>query len=207
MTEQANRREFFRAHDNLFLEYRVLSDEEETDLFHKKSAAAIQNEPDANLCEIEQIISVHIDRIRQNLPDVAACLSALDRKLDYIRQLKFPMPMDSVYVSNKHHVNISAGGIAFMVEKPVNQGDMMEIRITLPSNQASLLLYGTVIHAEPERQNTNLIRVGIKFQHLGENEQDMLVQYSLARERELLRKKSAAVHEGTNNSPDKEGAG
>ncbi|MCK5334711.1 MAG: PilZ domain-containing protein [Gammaproteobacteria bacterium] len=200
MEQNKEQRQFLRAYENIHLEFRVLSDSEEVDLFHKISVKNSFNETEAELGEIIRIINMHIENIKRTSPEIAACLSALDRKVDLLRQLKFPLQIDKVSKAANHHVNISAGGLSFLTNEKIETGKILELKITLlPGNQI-LDVYGTVVHtefAEKEDHHTisSLIRVGVKFQHLTEAEQDIIVQYGLLRERERIQEVNNKTNE------------
>ncbi len=193
MKHPEEKREFLRAYENIYLEYRVLSDSEEADLFHKMSIRNSAIESDPKLGEIIRVINMHIASIQKTSPEIAACLSALDHKIDLLRQLKYPLHTEIIFNEPNHHVNISAGGLSFLSEKIIKTGNILELKITLPPENHFLNIYGTVIHTEhvkADKDNTDLelSRIGIKFHHLTETERDILVKYSLARERESIQK-------------------
>lgn len=184
------KREFLRAYENIYLEYRVLSDYEEAELFHKMSIKNSVIESDPELGEIIRVINMHIASIQKTSPEIAACLSAIDHKIDLLRQLKYPLQIERIFNEPNHHVNISAGGLSFLSKENIKTGNILELKIKLPNNTYVFGVYGTVIHTAIEKDNNNadLTRIRLKFHHLKEAERDILVQYSLAREREYIQK-------------------
>ena len=191
MKHPDEKREFLRAYENIYFEYRVLSDNEEADLFHKMSIRNSAAESEPELGEIIRIINTHIASIQKTSPEIAACLSALDHKIDLLRQLKYPLQTERIFNDPNHHVNISAGGLSFLTSENIKTGNILELKITLPPENHALKVYGTVIHTEhtkADKDNTKLElnRIGVKFHHLTETERDTLVQYSLVRERESI---------------------
>ncbi len=191
MNNLEEKREFLRAYENIYLEFRVLSDSEEADLFHKMSIKSSAIETDSELSEIIRVINIHIESIQKSSPEIAACLSALEHKIDLLRQLKYPLHTERIHNEPNHHVNISAGGLSFLTAEKIKTGNILELKLTLTPESHFLNIYGTVIHTDhtkAEKDNTDLElnRIGVKFHHLTEAERDTLVQYSLARERESI---------------------
>ena len=200
MTNHEDKREFLRAHENIYLEFRVLSDSEEADLFHKMSIKSSAIETDSELNEIIRVINIHIESIQKSSPEIAACLSALDHKIDLLRQLKYPLHTERIHNEPNHHVNISAGGLSFLTTEKIKTGNILELKLILTPDSHFLNIYGTVIHTDhtkTDKDNTNLElnRIGVKFHHLTEAERDTLVQYSLTRERELIQKNKSSSQE------------
>lgn len=191
MTQNKEQREFLRAYNNVYLQYRVLTDSEETNFFHKLSRENALHENETELCEILRTINIHIEKIKRTEPEIAACLSAIDRKIDLIRTLQNPSHENIKSEEHTHHVNISAGGISFLTKENIKVGKVLELKITLPKSNDVLDIYGTVIHTEyteldEQETREKLTRTGVKFDHLTESEQDLLVQYSLDKERENI---------------------
>lgn len=170
MKHSEEKREFFRAYENIYLEYRVLSDSEEADLFHKMSIKSTAMETNPELCEIIRVINMHIESIQKSSPEIAACLSALDHKIDLLRQLKYPLQIERIHNEPNHHVNISAGGLSFLTKDNIKTGNILELKITLTPESHFLNIYGTVIHTEhakADKDNTDLElnHIGVKFHH------------------------------------------
>jgi hypothetical protein len=84
-------------------------------------------------------------------------------------------------------VNISASGIRFAVDHAVEMGDLIEVKLLLPTNPAvGIVAYGKVVRIErPESAGT---MVSLHFMDLTEEVRDAIIQYTLKRQRDIVRR-------------------
>lgn len=84
-------------------------------------------------------------------------------------------------------VNISASGIRFAVDHAVEMGDLIEVKMLLPTNPAvGIVAYGKVVRIErPEAAGTV---VSLHFIGLTEEVRDVIIQYTLKRQRDIVRR-------------------
>ena len=84
-------------------------------------------------------------------------------------------------------VNISASGIRLVMNGPVTPGDMVEIKMLLPvSPPAGIIAYGVAVRVEAKENDAH--EVALHFTDLAQEIQDTIVQYTLNRQREIIRK-------------------
>jgi len=84
-------------------------------------------------------------------------------------------------------VNISASGIRFPVDAAVEMGDVMEIKMLLPTNPAvGIVAYGTVVRIENPQASGSV--VSLHFIDLTEEVRDAIIQYTLKRQRDIVRR-------------------
>ncbi len=84
-------------------------------------------------------------------------------------------------------VNISASGIRFALPNRFNIGDILELKMLLPVYPPmGVLVHGTVVRVE-ELDNGNF-RISLNFDDLAEEVRDTIIQYTLKRQRELIRR-------------------
>lgn len=84
-------------------------------------------------------------------------------------------------------VNISASGIRFAVDHAFDMGDLIEVKMLLPTNPAvGIVAYGKVVRIErPETAGT---MVSLHFIYLTEEVRDVIIQYTLKRQRDIVRR-------------------
>lgn len=84
-------------------------------------------------------------------------------------------------------VNISASGIRFAVEDAFEMGDLIEVKMLLPTNPAvGIVVHGKVVRVErPEAAGTV---VSLHFIDLTEEVRDVIIQYTLKRQRDIVRR-------------------
>lgn len=193
MALEDERRRFFRIQDLVHLTYRVISESELTErtaLLEKglteqfmvmSSLAAITTEMTATLRKIEVAN-----------PDVAEYLRAVDRKIDLLGQA---LMLDEMSVSEDRAaaVSLSASGIAFEVEKPLPEGEPVEVKLMLMPSCAGVLAYGTVItNDKVSVDGETVTQARIDFTHLRDEDRDLLIKHVIRKQGDMLRERRAA---------------
>jgi hypothetical protein len=84
-------------------------------------------------------------------------------------------------------VNISASGIRFAVDHAVEMSDLIEVKMLLPTNPAvGIIVYGKVVRIE-KREAAGPV-VSLHFIDLTEEVRDAIIQYTLKRQRDIVRR-------------------
>ncbi|HTG01757.1 MAG TPA: PilZ domain-containing protein [Nitrospirota bacterium] len=84
-------------------------------------------------------------------------------------------------------VNISASGIRIPLSEHADIGDLMELKMLLPVYPpVGILVHGTVLRVEEQEQG--LYRTSMQFIDLADEVRDVIIQYTLKRQRELIRR-------------------
>ncbi len=84
-------------------------------------------------------------------------------------------------------VNISASGIRFTLAYPVEIGDVLELKMLLPVYPpVGALVHGNVVRVE-ELDNGS-VGTSLRFVDLTDEVRDVIIQYTLKRQREVLRR-------------------
>lgn len=87
-------------------------------------------------------------------------------------------------------VNMSASGVRFRSGEPYAAGDLLEVKMLLPSvPPAVLVATGNVVRSEPAGDGE--YEIALRFSELDEDAQECLVRYTLQRQREALRRERA----------------
>ncbi len=117
-------------------------------------------------------------------------LKAINEKLEFLIQ-HLILKEEGFFEGEIKRVNLSAGGIRFELEEPVEVGDILELKITLPSPQpVGIMLYGKVIRAKKiEHNGKTLYEAAVRFEGLTEDVREEIIRYTLHRQREALRKR------------------
>jgi PilZ domain len=89
--------------------------------------------------------------------------------------------------AEKKQVSISANGMRFRTADRYTAGDMLEIKMLLPAKPPlGVVVYGDVIRAEDIGDGE--FEVALHFDEMSEELRNEIVQYSLVRQREIIRK-------------------
>ncbi|RME68459.1 MAG: PilZ domain-containing protein, partial [Nitrospirae bacterium] len=119
-------------------------------------------------------------------------LKAINEKLEFLIQ-HLILKEEGFFEGEVKSVNLSAGGIRFSLEEPVEVGDILELKITLPAKQPiGLVLYGRVVRVDVvEYEGKRFYETAVKFEGLTEDVRETIIQYTLQRQRECLRRRNA----------------
>ena len=89
--------------------------------------------------------------------------------------------------AEKKQVNMSATGMRFRTRDRFEAGDLLEVKMLLPARPAlGVIVYGEVIRADDAGYGE--FEVALHFTEMSDELRNEIVQYSLMRQREILRK-------------------
>jgi hypothetical protein len=135
---------------------------------------------------LESALTEHPEMPELEDEKLSACLQILNAKLDsIIRLLAFP--------SSGHKelefelVNISAGGMALRSCEDFEVGDLVEIRLTVPTAPFMIFyIYGNVVRCDAACQK---YEVCVEFSEIDDDIREQIAKFVFHRQREVLRKK------------------
>jgi hypothetical protein len=88
--------------------------------------------------------------------------------------------------AEKTQVNMSATGMAFRTRERFEAGDTLEVKMLLPARPPlGVVVYGRVIRADD--MGNGEIEIALHFDEMSEELRNEIVQYSLMRQREIIR--------------------
>jgi len=89
--------------------------------------------------------------------------------------------------AEKKQVNMSATGMAFRAKERYAPGDILEVKMLLPAHPPfGVLVCGTVVRAEDAGDGET--EIALRFNGIDEELRDEIIQYTLVRQREIIRK-------------------
>ncbi len=119
------------------------------------------------------------DKLHDDIADIKA-------KLDYIIN-HFIMEKEGLANPEKKVVNISASGIRFIVNHPVELNDVMEIKLLLPTYPpVAVFVHGEVKRVD--RLDDNKYEIAIEYLNMSDSVRNEIIQYTLSHQRETIRK-------------------
>lgn len=179
-TSGQERRRAFRVDDEVHLEFRALqeSDQEEAVDATLQTCRALMQ-----LRELSAQSGHLLAAIRKNHGDIAQYLSLLDKKIEAVAQLAGNSSFGGEMQPNTR-VNISAGGIAFATQQPFPVGQRLGMRIVLFPSLLCIQPQGKVVYARerPQARASHRYLIGVEFEPLPEQEQDMLIRHLLEKQ-------------------------
>lgn len=185
-----DRRQFFRIEDSIHLRYQQVPVEALNGRLQR-----LEQEFESNftvvsaLAAITQRMAGVLHRIDSMRPDIASYLKSLDEKIEVLGRA-FLLQDSDIADHPAHAVNLSATGMAFHAEEPVELGELLELRILLLPSFTGILTYGEVVGCdEISAEDESLpYAVRVSFSHLRENDRDVLIRHVVKRQSAMLRK-------------------
>lgn len=184
------RRRFFRIDDEVYLEYRLLPEEDYQQRLqqpagsrHDSSALALQ------LHGLTSQSSSILAQIRKRDPEVGQYLAIIDRKVELLSRVLLGSQLGHISGPN-HKVNLSGNGIAFFSADPIAPDSKLELRLMLFPGHTVLDTLGRVVHCNTVQDSApQPYRIGVEFTHLAEMARDALVRHTLELQSARLRQK------------------
>ena len=178
-----DRRRYFRIQDEIGIDYRVLEAEE------LQQAERVQD-PELRLQEQlevhDQRIAELLQRLGQRDPLLAEVLDVMDRKLQYaINQLQLETRMTQRLAYRVHEVSISACGMAVVLQEPLAQRALLDLRLTLLPSDQQIKCHGLVLESEMLPGNDGY-NTRIDFCDLRARDQETLIQHIVQRQTKSL---------------------
>lgn len=117
-------------------------------------------------------------RVWQMLVNIHTMLGMVIERLD--------METEGFLNAEKTHVNMSANGMAFRSREAFAPGDILEVKMLLPARPPlGVIVYGTVIRADDAGNGET--EIALHFNEMSEELRNEIVQYSLMRQRDIIR--------------------
>jgi uncharacterized protein YdhG (YjbR/CyaY superfamily) len=186
----SDRREFFRINDTVVVDYKLVAKENVATIARHIAQSTSDDEGNdkAQLRSIQNAFSHLLDQINQEDREIARALRMLDEKINLISQSiqKHNNPINPEDVTE---ANLSGGGIAFMVESPVEIRGYVELHMQLLPTANTIHALATVISCErllgasPEKP----FHLRMAFTHMDDQDRNLLVKHTLNRQAEMLR--------------------
>lgn len=184
MSEQDDqeRRAYFRVDDSVRLSIRVVPEEQVSKGLQRLEGQAGGFTVMSGLASISAEMAVSMRRIENSSPDVAAYLKALDRKIEVLGRALAAQESD-LMEEQAHPVNLSAGGMAVLVNESYPVEQTVEVRMLLFPSFTGVLLYGKVIACEPvtgeDAASGFSYSLRVEFTELRERDRDILIRHVL----------------------------
>lgn len=135
-------------------------------------------------------LSIPGGRTTQEEETAVDLLRSINEKLEFLIQ-HLVLKEEGFFEGEVKRVNLSAGGIRFSLEEPVEVNDILELKVTLPAPQPiGLVLYGRVVRVDVvELDGKRFYETAVKFEAITDDVRDTIIQYTIQRQRESLRSK------------------
>ena len=191
-------RDFYRIQDKALIQFETVTPEAILDpeqIFPIATSARFHL-----LNELHGIDNEHTQTLRaigEKDRSVAAYLKALNAKLDTIAravaEISDPISEDEddAPPPDEQPITLSEGGVSFNHGRSVRVDSYLAIKLVLLPSYLGLELYGRVVNCNESIRGDYLLNV--VFEHLGENERQLLARHVLQRQAQERRENLATV--------------
>ncbi len=132
-----------------------------------------------------------LNRIRDRDADVALYLHSINQKLDAVARVLL-LEEQAIAGMEVVDVDLSASGLCVVWPTAMTPGQPVRVELITTAANARVLALGRVIRCRPARE-TGLERPGyrlaIDFDHIGDHEEDLIMQEVMRRQAALLRER------------------
>jgi hypothetical protein len=119
-------------------------------------------------------------------PKLWRLLTDINTKLSMILE-KLQFDEEGFFKAEVRHVNVSASGIKFRTEEKVEIGQTVEIKMLLPTcPPTGIITYGSVVRSKD--LGNGQYEVALHFKDIEDEVRDEIIQYTLKRQREIIRR-------------------
>lgn len=171
---EVQRREYSRVDSYIPFEFRTVADEEKNHIRARiyGDAAAPELRPIPDRGDHDYIYG--------------EWLKIMNLKLDTIIRL-MTLQSEGFFGLPYKSVNISGGGISFLLPQAMAPGTILEIKLMLTRNQpVAMCIYGEVTKSV---RSDDLYFIAVRYVHMDVSVRDEIIRYVFEREREIIREK------------------
>lgn len=184
------RRRFFRIDDEVIMDFRPITQEE---LDEWRNNHQLQG---SELRQLEQELGLLLHQVRASHPQLGQLLELFNRKINLLHSTRHgsdsETPTDRIGNSEARvQVNLSACGISFYTDEPLQAERYMLLNMQLKPSNASLALAGDIVSVNEVNHERGRYQVRVNFDGLKEAEQEMLIQHLFQLQSRTLRQQRA----------------
>lgn len=190
---EEEKRNYFRVDDVISVVANPVNIQDRRDLFLKSltssKAFSLMGSPESSAKHTEEMSPVTSENKK-----LYEMIEEVKTKLDFIIN-HFILEKEGLLSPEKRLVNISASGIRFIINSQVNEGDIMEIKLLLPTYPpVAVFAYGEVKRVREIDDQT--YEVALEYLNMNESVRNEIIQYTLSHQRETIRRfREAGVNE------------
>lgn len=189
--EITEKRRYFRVNDTINLLHKVI-DKNHVKVLSHVSDDVLSNCSLASALEVlNQEARLLAPRLERRDPDLFEYLKLLDTKINLIAQV-LTSQSEQFSEHDTREVSLSATGLAFSNETPVQEGEVLELRMLLTSCMAVIVAYARVVHCKdisadnPERPYA----VCVEYINMKEDDRELLIKHVVKKQLQQLRDKN-----------------
>lgn len=194
--EGTERRRFFRIDDQMTLFCREIAPEEvpESNDLHQEITDVFSLT--AALDCLTQEASSLLRKIERKYSNIADYLKIFDKKLDLVARAML-IRDERLAEQPTNSVNISASGMAFDWENPIEKGTTVELKMVLIPSLIAVVTYGNVVYCKQIKSGSEQPQYHIAVDFLADREQDreVLIRHVVKRQMQQIRQQNDSENE------------
>jgi hypothetical protein len=187
-----DKRKYFRVDDIVILSYRTVSRAEVRSAQKHYSNLPVQKLAfKANLDRLSRELQPLYNIIKSSNSNIALYLATLDKKINLLSErLIADDDAENDKATEPQHVNIGAGGLSFISDKPFVAGAMLEIQMKLLPEYMVIFSYAIVISCDrlEESAEQQDYKIAVEFEYMDDDVRDLITRHVLGKERAYLNK-------------------
>lgn len=193
MTSGKDNRRSFRISESVYIKYEILSEQEfQEGLEHRKLKLGINDGAQAKLVDIEARLSEAMYLLNAEHGKIGRCMTLLNDKLNVaIDQLPSLREKKQTLVKSAPQTcDVSADGMIFSSERPLNVGDKLHLQFLLSTDNRYVETFCRVVRLDdpPDTSQQNLpYGIAVEFLNMSPAQREILIQHMFSRESETLR--------------------
>lgn len=184
--KDAERRRHFRVDDVISVVANPIHvDEKKSEEFAKaintSRAFSLMESPNVNAVEDESVLPKDPDNKK-----LYEMMIELKSKVDFIIN-QFMLEKEGLNEPERKFVNISASGIRFTVDYAIKEGEIMDIKLLLPTYPpVAVFAYGKVKRVVPMEDGK--YDIALEYLNMSDSVKNEIIQYAFAQQRESIRR-------------------
>jgi hypothetical protein len=184
MSDEKNRRRFFRITDAIHVAYEIIDEEatlESLEVDHNE----VMIDAVAVIEQHNEDISQTLTELGESAPIAAKAITALNDKIDTLLNL---LELDNIIIQKKlqrvEAASVSACGIAFPIAETLAVGQRLKLMMRLEPSNIKLNVIGSIIDCNKFGEE-NYLRV--EFVDMSDGDREHLIQHIMQRQGVLLK--------------------
>lgn len=177
-----DRRSFIRIHDDIYLDYLVLSED-----LVESAIQEFNQQSNNHFNPINQLQAISIscqpllEQAKQSAPELAKYLISIEERIQLLSQAIAQDQIGAPIVPNEK-VSLSAGGLSFNSQLAHESGTLIEISIIIAPSYLHISALGAVVYCrreenEGEKNDNFPFRIGVEFSHIHEADRATLSRH------------------------------
>ncbi|MEM6998582.1 MAG: PilZ domain-containing protein [Pseudomonadota bacterium] len=195
-----DRRRFFRINDRVSLKYRVVQNNDvEAEIQRVENEQNELAELRIAFNSIDTQIQHKLERAQENSPLLADVLSLFDKKLLLMQNVLLQGGDSKDLLTNLQEVNLSASGMSFEANTPLNEGTLLKMDMVLFPEYQYLPLQACVVNCRKKIDDT-LYRflICVEFIDVKNKLQEEIMQHVLNKQSAELQQQRQQLNTAVN---------